>query len=58
MDRKTLETKKISDLRAMAQSLGIENSESLKKTELVDQIAGKEVSAKVPTKSAESIEVK
>ena len=58
MDRKTLETKKISDLRAMAQSLGIENSESLKKTELVDQIAGKEVSSKVPTNSAESIEVK
>ena len=58
MDRKTLETKKISDLRAMAQSLGIENTESLKKTELVEQIAGKEVSAAAPKNSAESMEVK
>ena len=58
MDRKTLETKKISDLRAMAQSLGIENSELLKKTELVEQIAGKEVRAEVPTNSTESVEVK
>jgi len=57
MDRKTLETKKISDLRAMAQSQGIENSESLKKSELVDQIAGKELSA-APTNTPESIEGK
>jgi transcription termination factor Rho len=58
MDRKTLETKKISDLRAIAQSQGIENSESLKKSELVDQIAGKELSSATPINTSESIEVK
>jgi len=42
MDRKTLETKKISELRTIAQTLGIENSESLKKSELINSIAGPE----------------
>jgi transcription termination factor Rho len=40
MDRKTLESKKISDIRVIAQSLGIENFESLKKSELINQITG------------------
>ena len=47
MDRKTLETKKISELRTIAQTLGIENSESLKKSELINSIAGPE---STPTK--------
>jgi transcription termination factor Rho len=40
MDRKTLESKKISDLRVIAQSLGIANTESLKKPEIINLITG------------------
>ena len=47
MDLKTLESKKISDLRVIAQSLGIEAG-SLKKNELISAISNKtEVSAPV-----------
>jgi len=42
MDRKTLESKKISDLRTIAQSLGLENVESLKKPEIINRIMGDE----------------
>ncbi|MFM6933870.1 MAG: transcription termination factor Rho [Flavobacteriales bacterium] len=42
MDRKTLESKKISDLRAIAQTLGLANVESLKKPEIINLIMGGE----------------
>ncbi len=38
MDRKELESKKISDLRVIAQTIGIENPESYKKPELINLI--------------------
>ncbi|MEN9973036.1 MAG: hypothetical protein RIS20_1383 [Bacteroidota bacterium] len=53
MDRKTLETKKISELRVIAQTLGIENSDSLKKSELISKIAGDEPEKAAPSKSSE-----
>ena len=56
MDLKTLETTKISDLRVIAQSLGIDAT-SLKKNELITAISGHaEGNAKV-TKEAEVAEV-
>ena len=56
MDLKTLETTKISDLRVIAQSLGIDAT-SLKKNELITAISGHaEGNAKV-TKEAEAAEV-
>lgn len=58
MDRKTLETKKISELRTIAQTLGIENSESLKKTELINSIAGNETTSSEGTKNTEPVERK
>ena len=58
MDRKTLETKKISELRTIAQTLGIENSESLKKTELINSIAGNETTSSEGTKNTEPVEKK
>jgi len=57
MDRKTLETKKISELRTIAQTLGIENSESLKKPELINSIAGNESSPIEETKIIEPVQV-
>lgn len=42
MDRKTLETKKISDLRVIAESLGIEQISDYKKAELINKIMGDE----------------
>lgn len=45
MDRKTLESKKISDLRTIAQSVGIENAESLKKPDIINLLMGGEGSA-------------
>jgi hypothetical protein len=36
MDRKTLETKKISDLRVIAETVGIENASDYKKAELIN----------------------
>lgn len=38
MDIKELESKKLSDLRVIAQTLGIENAESLKKSEIINQL--------------------
>jgi cytochrome c1 len=38
MDRKELESKKISDLRVIAQTIGIENPENYKKPELINLI--------------------
>ena len=40
MDRKELESKKISDLRVIAQTIGIENPENYKKPELINLITG------------------
>ncbi|MFM7682131.1 MAG: transcription termination factor Rho [Bacteroidota bacterium] len=40
MDRKELESKKISDLRVIAQTIGIANSENYKKPELISLITG------------------
>ena len=40
MDRKTLEGKKISDLRTIAETIGLTNTENLKKHELVALISG------------------
>jgi len=42
MDRKTLETKKISDLRVIAESVGIENVSDYKKAELINKLVGEE----------------
>ena len=58
MDRKTLETKKISELRTIAQTLGIENSESLKKPELINSIAGPESTPTKETNITAATEVK
>jgi hypothetical protein len=38
MDIKELESKKLSDLRVIAQTLGIENAENLKKSEILNQL--------------------
>ena len=40
MDRKELESKKISDLRVVAQTIGIENPENYKKPDLINLIVG------------------
>jgi transcription termination factor Rho len=40
MDKKALEDKKLSDLREIAKTLGIENAETLKKPELIAKITG------------------
>jgi len=40
MDRKTLEGKKISDLRVIAETIGLTKTENLKKHELIDLIFG------------------
>jgi transcription termination factor Rho len=40
MDKKELEGKKLSDLRVIAESIGIENAASLKKLDLIKLIAG------------------
>lgn len=53
MDRKTLESKKISDLRTIAQSAGIENAESMKKPDIINLLMGGEESAASETASAE-----
>ena len=42
MDKKTLESKSISDLKVIASSLGLSNIESLKKAELISKILGDE----------------
>jgi transcription termination factor Rho len=57
MDRKTLESKKISDLRTIAQTLGLENIESLKKLEIINKIMGEDAKSnpKVDVTSEEEI---
>jgi transcription termination factor Rho len=40
MDRKVLETKKVSDLRVIASSVGVNSPENYKKAELIDLIMG------------------
>jgi transcription termination factor Rho len=57
MDRKTLESKKISDLRTIAQTLGLENIESLKKLEIINKIMGEDAKSnpKVDVTSEEKI---
>ncbi|MEY3504929.1 MAG: hypothetical protein RL349_1525 [Bacteroidota bacterium] len=52
MDLKTLETKKISDLRIIAQSLGIDAG-SLKKNELIAAIGGNTQQAETPVVAVE-----
>jgi len=44
MDRKTLETKKISDLRVIAETVGIENASDYKKAELINLLMGEDKS--------------
>lgn len=48
MDRKTLETKKISDLRVIAETVGIENASDYKKAELINLLMGEEKTAENP----------
>lgn len=45
MDKKDLEGKKLSDLREIAKTIGIENAENLKKPELISAITGDTASA-------------
>ncbi|MDP4724635.1 MAG: transcription termination factor Rho [Crocinitomicaceae bacterium] len=52
MDLKTLESKKISDLRVIAQSLGIDAG-SLKKNELITAISGKTVATEATAPSGD-----
>ncbi len=49
MDRSNLESKKISDLRVIAQTLGIENPENYKKPELINIIMGDNPEEEVKT---------
>jgi transcription termination factor Rho len=53
MDRKTLETKKISDLRVIAETVGIENVSDYKKADLINKLVGEEK----PTESKQKVEV-
>lgn len=43
MDKKALEDKKLSDLREIAKTIGIENADSLKKPELIAKITGESI---------------
>ena len=49
MDKKTLESKSISDLKVIASSLGLSETDSLKKSDLIDQILGQ----KTPNKNGD-----
>ena len=46
MDKKTLESKSISDLKVIASSLGLSDTNSLNKGELIDQILGEKTQEK------------
>ena len=46
MDKKTLDSKSIADLKVIASSLGLSETNSLKKAELIDQILGEKTSEK------------
>ena len=54
MDKKTLESKSISDLKVIASSLGLSNIESLKKSELISKILGDESEEKTSDLSSKS----
>ena len=56
MDKKTLESKSISDLKVIASSLGLSNIESLKKAELISKILGDEPEEKTSDLSSNSDE--
>ena len=56
MDKKTLESKSISDLKVIASSLGLSNNESLKKAELISKILGDESEEKTSDLSSKSDE--
>ena len=56
MDKKTLESKSISDLKVTASSLGLSNIESLKKAELISKILGDESEEKTSDLSSKSDE--
>ena len=56
MDKKTLESKSISDLKVIASSLGLSNTESLKKAELISKILGDESEEKTSDLSSKSDE--
>ena len=56
MDKKTLESKSISDLKVIASSLGLSNIESLKKAELISKILGDESEEKTSNLSSKSDE--
>ena len=56
MDKKTLESKSISDLKVIASSLGLSNIESLKKSELISKILGDESEEKTSDLSSKSDE--
>jgi transcription termination factor Rho len=46
MDKKTLDSKTIADLKILASSLGLSETDSLKKGELIDQILGEKTEGK------------
>ena len=57
MDKKTLESKSISELKVIASSIGLSDTESLKKAELIAKIIGdntEEKSADLFSKENES----
>ena len=56
MDKKTLESKSISDLKVIASSLGLSNIESQKKAELISKILGDESEEKTSDLSSKSDE--
>ena len=58
MDQNELENKKLSDIRAIAESLGISNVLNLKKTELINAIVGQDKDSESTSENApkESIE--
>ena len=61
MDKKTLESKSISDLKVIANSLGLSNIEALKKAELISKILGNESGEKtsdLSSKEDESVKEK
>lgn len=49
MDKTELESKKLSDLRAIAQTVGIPNADTLKKNEIIDLLMSDEESAEAET---------
>jgi transcription termination factor Rho len=57
MDRKELESKKISDLRVIAQTIGIENPENYKKPELINLITSETTSQFVNVAESEKEKV-